>query len=103
MELLHVEGGPRVKGAITGFVRLGSGVSFPEHEHLGDEEVLILQGSCVDSIDHRVSRAGDRVRMPCGTVHSFSVREGPDLVYLAVVGTGLRVNGQELLAHDLRL
>lgn len=103
MELCHVQGGPRVKGAITGFVRIESGAGFPEHEHLGAEEILILQGSCLDSVDQKVLRAGDRVQMPSGSAHSFDVREGPDFLYLAVVFNGLRVNGQELLANDPRL
>lgn len=103
MQLCHVQGGPRVQGAITGFVRLESGATFPNHEHLGAEEILILQGSCLDSVDNKVLRVGDRVQMASGSAHSFDVRKGPDFLYLAVVFNGLRVNGQELLASDPRL
>jgi quercetin dioxygenase-like cupin family protein len=103
MTLCHVQGGPRVKGAITGFVRIASGSGFPDHEHLGDEEVLIIQGSCIDSIGGKLFAPGDRVAMPSGSIHSFDVRPGPDLVYLAVVFGGIRVGGQELLADDPRL
>jgi len=103
MSLCHVAGGPRVKGAITGFVRIDAGKGFPDHEHLGDEEVLILQGSCVDSIGGKVSKPGDRVAMPSGSSHRFDVRPGPDLVYLAVVFRGIRVGEQQLLADDPRI
>jgi putative transcriptional regulator len=103
MSLYHVQGGPRVQGAITGFVRIESGAGFPDHEHLGDEEVLILQGSCLDSVHSQVFRSGDRVRMGSGSVHSFHVRPGPDFLYLAVVFKGIRVGDQELRADDPRL
>ncbi len=103
MTLYHVQGGPRVKGAVTGFVRITSGSGFPDHEHLGDEEVLIIQGSCVDSTDGKVFAPGDRVAMARGSIHSFEVRPGPDFVYLAVVFRGIRLGEQELLADDPRL
>ncbi len=103
MTLYHVQGGPRVQGAITGFVRIESGKGFPDHEHLGDEEVLIVQGSCLDSTDSKIYRPGDRVRMAAGSVHNFSVRPGPDFLYLAVVFSGIRVGEQELRADDPRL
>ncbi len=103
MQLFHVQGGPRTQGAITGFVRIASGAGFPEHEHLGDEEVLIVQGTCLDSVDGKVFRPGDRVRMSAGSEHSFEVRPGPDFLYLAVVFDGIRVGDQQLRADDPRL
>lgn len=103
MKLFHVQGGPGVQGAITGFVRIDSGASFPDHEHLGEEEVLVVQGSCLDSVDGKIYRPGDRVRMAEGSVHSFSVRPGPDFLYLAVVFNGIRVGDQELRADDPRM
>jgi putative transcriptional regulator len=103
MTLYHVQGGPRVQGAITGFVRIESGAGFPEHEHLGDEEVLIVQGTCLDSVESKVCRPGDRVRMAAGSAHSFHVRPGPDFLYLAVVFRGIRVGEQELRADDPRM
>jgi len=62
-----------------------------------------LQGSCQDSIDSKIDRPGDRVRMAKGSVHNFDVRPGPDFLYLAVVFNGIRVGDQELRADDPRL
>ena len=98
MELLHVQGGRRVAGAITGFVRIEAGLAFPEHEHLGEEAVLIVAGRCEDA--GRIHQPGDIVRMPASSRHSFRVCPGPDLVYLAVVQRGMRIGDRVLSATD---
>jgi hypothetical protein len=98
MSLIHLEQGQAIGPAIAGFVRLASGTEFPEHQHIGQESVLIIQGSYDDS--GRIARPGDRVVMPAGSSHSFVVRPGPDLVYLAVVEHGLRIGGREFLPQD---
>ncbi len=98
MELLHVTGGPAVANAVTGFVRIAAGKEFPEHEHLGQESVLVLQGRCVDG--DKVFGPGDLAHMPTGSSHSFQVCAGPDLLYLAVVQTGVKVGGMVLTPDD---
>ncbi len=103
VSLYHVEGGPRVAGAVTGFTRMPAGVVFPEHEHLGDEVVLVLQGSFEDGVSGRVHRPGERVRMPAGSTHDFRARPGPALVYLVVLEGGVRIGDQVLRADDQRL
>ncbi len=85
----HLGDAPIAREAITGFVRLGAGGGFPDHEHLGDEVVLIVQGSC-DMEDGSVARPGDLVARAPGTHHEFAARPGPDLVYLAIVRGGVR-------------
>jgi len=101
MEILHVDGGERVANAITGFVRLPAGSHFPDHEHLGDELVLIVQGYCRDG-DETVG-PGSVIARPAGSAHSFDVLEGgTDLLYLAVVQEGLRVGELVLRADDPR-
>ena len=100
MALFHVQGGPAVREAITGFVRMEAGVVHPEHEHFGEESVLLLQGSCID--EGRILRPGDRVVMPAGSQHSFTVRPGPDLLYLAVVHKGFRMGELALYPGDPR-
>ncbi len=102
MQLFHVQGGAQVDGAITGFVRIESGSGFPDHEHLGDEQVLIIQGSCVDGAG-LVLKVGDRHHMSAGTSHGLTVRPGPDLVYLAVVFGGIRIGEEDMRADDPRL
>lgn len=56
----------------AGFGRSEAGAVFPRHIHDGDEEILVLQGSCDDS---RVGwlGPGDRVLHRAGTQHSFVV------------------------------
>lgn len=100
MTLLHAVGGPAVSEAITGFVRLAQGTVFPQHEHLGLERVLVLQGRCRDGDD--VFGPGDYVEMAAGSSHSFRVSPGPDLLYLAVVQRGLRVGDTLIGPRDPR-
>ena len=101
MELFHVQGGPAVSAAITGFVRLPAGSHFPDHRHLGEEQVLILQGFCRDG-DQTVG-PGTVLPRPAGSAHSFDVLEGSaDLLYLAIVNEGLEVGDLVLRADDPR-
>lgn len=84
-----VEGGPRVKDALRGFVRVGAGVTFGHHEHLGEELVLVLQGGARVSDGTRL-RAGDRMSTPGGDAHSFgAVAGGTDLLIFTVIHGGL--------------
>jgi anti-sigma factor ChrR (cupin superfamily) len=59
---VHLTAGPR-SPADAGFVRVAAGTVFPLHRHVGDETVLVLQGSYSDS-DGAVVRAGEQARMP---------------------------------------
>jgi quercetin dioxygenase-like cupin family protein len=103
VSLFHVSGGPRVEGHVTGFVRMPQGVIFPEHQHLGAEEVLVLQGSYVDGVTGIVYRPGDVIRMPAESRHDFRARAGPNLVYLVVLAEGVDIDGVVMRADDPRL
>jgi quercetin dioxygenase-like cupin family protein len=92
-----VEGGPRVAGAVRGFVRVDAGHDFPEHEHLGDEVILVLQGGFEDAARGLSFHAGDIDRMPQGTAHAFRALPGVKLLKLSVVQTGLRALGHTYL------
>ncbi len=87
------------RDAIRTLVLMESGSHFPEHEHLGDETVLILQGSLLHH-DGKVSRPGEVLHMGKGTSHAFDVPEGLDLIYLAVVDKGLQI-GDLLVSPDI--
>ncbi len=101
MELLHVDGGDKVADAITGFVRLPAGAHFPDHRHLGDELVLILQGYCREG-DETLG-PGSIIARPAGSEHSFDVLDdGCDLLYLAIVHEGLALGERVLRADDPR-
>jgi hypothetical protein len=92
------EGGPAVANAVRGFVRVAAGTHFPEHEHIGDEIVLVLQGSFVDTTRGLAFAAGDSDVMKAGTSHAYYVPEGgPDLLKLSVTQEGLRALGQTFL------
>lgn len=90
VNLFHIDGGPRVAGAIVGFVRMAPGAVFPEHTHVGHETVLVIQGGFIDS-SGAVHRAGEEVNMAAGSTHSFTAAPGPDLVYLGVVRDGFDI------------
>ncbi|MBW2464542.1 MAG: cupin domain-containing protein, partial [Deltaproteobacteria bacterium] len=47
--LYNFEGGPEVRGAVTGFVRMMAGSVFPHHHHEGQESILVLSGRFRDS------------------------------------------------------
>ncbi|HEY6882282.1 MAG TPA: cupin domain-containing protein [Polyangiales bacterium] len=87
-----VEGGPRVRDAVRGFVRVDAGLTFPHHEHLGDETALILQGTYLDSATGERFRPGDIARMEYGSEHAVvSPADGVDLLKLVVVFKGVRI------------
>lgn len=101
IELLHFGGGPAVADAITGFVRIPPGETFPHHEHVGDEAVLVLQGELRDSSGAMHAR-GALLRMAAGTSHSLVVIGAIPLVYLAVVQRGVKIGGEVFGPHDPR-
>jgi putative transcriptional regulator len=96
--LFHVDGGPRVANAIVGFVRMREGAQFIEHEHVGDEVMLILQGGLV--MNGKTYRAGDEIPSKGGTSHSFVAAPGPDLMYLGVIQGGMKIEGNLIGPND---
>jgi len=52
--------------------RFAAGMRFPRHRHLGQEEVLILEGSYTDDVGQRF-RSGDLHRMETGSLHDFRI------------------------------
>jgi quercetin dioxygenase-like cupin family protein len=92
VELLHFAGGPAVASAITGLVRIAPGAEFPEHEHVGDETVLVLQGALRDSSGSE-HRRGEILPMPASSVHSLRAIGTVALIYLAVIHGGVRIDG----------
>jgi quercetin dioxygenase-like cupin family protein len=87
--LLHFQGGPSRRDAITGFVRVDKGTAFPMHQHVGTEIVVILQGALRDS-DGTVHARGEEIELGPGTSHEFSVVGETPLIYLVVVEKGVK-------------
>jgi quercetin dioxygenase-like cupin family protein len=102
IELYWVEGGPRVANAVRGFVRIAAGLEFPEHEHHGEEHVLVLQGAFRDPSQNRTFRPGEVSVMQVGTSHMHIVPEdGPDLLILSVIQEGVTVGAQRFWPNQL--
>lgn len=78
------DGGPAIGDAHGGLVRVAPGAVFPNHRHVGDERMLVLQGEVVDAEGHRY-RAGDEITMADGTVHELRVVGERELIYAAVI------------------
>jgi hypothetical protein len=100
MRLFHLEGGPRVAHADNGFALLDAGLSFPEHEHLGSETGIILDGAYRDDAG-QVFQAGDIHTMPAESRHAYTVVRGP-LLFAVSLERGLVIGGREFLVEAAR-
>lgn len=101
VDIFHFDGGPRVRDAITGFVRMPVGCMFPHHEHAGTESVLVLQGALRDD-DGEEFFPGDEIEMDARTSHAFSsVGEAP-LLFVTIAMTGITIHGQFIPPGDPR-
>lgn len=100
--LYHLQGGPTLANAIVGFIEIQPGTRFPDHKHLGDEVVLVLQGSLQDE-DGSIARTGDEVPKAAGTSHYFTVLDGPPLIYLTVTMEGVAFGELVLRPGDPRI
>jgi len=101
IELLHFDGGPRVRDAVTGFVRHAPGTTFPEHDHVGGERVLVLQGAFEDA-DGVVYRSGDLAERASASPHSYRAVGPLPLITMAVVQGGVIIGGVTIPPGDPR-
>jgi len=99
LSLYHLPRSPELQDCIVGFVKLGAGLPFPEHDHHGEEIVMVVQGTIHDS-GGRSLGIGEICRMPEGTSHQFSAGAQCDLVYLAIVRNGISVGGHFIGPDD---
>ena len=90
VKLLHLQGGPRVAGADVGLVTMPSEFPWANHRHLGEERVLLIEGSYLD-IAGKVYRPGDFHEMPANSQHSFHVQPGSRLVIAIVLFGGFEI------------
>jgi hypothetical protein len=97
--LIHLPGGPAVAGLDVGFVRVTAGSAFPRHRHIGDEHVLVLEGSYRDS-SGATMRPGDQAHLLADSEHHFIAGRERDLIY-AVVFDGIEIDGVRVnIEHD---
>lgn len=99
MHLFHIDGGPSVENAIVGFVRLQPRSGFPEHTHVGDETIVVLQGTIIDENGERHGPGSVVPRKP-GTTHEIFAAPGHPAIYLSVVQEGLEVFGMRFGPDD---
>jgi quercetin dioxygenase-like cupin family protein len=97
--LIHLPYGPRLAQVDVGFVCVPAGASFPHHRHLGDEHVLVLQGSYVDTDGTTVGR-GETAHKAGGSSHAFTVPAGPDLIFLVILTEGIEIDGYGRVGAD---
>lgn len=78
------DGGPGIGEAHAGLIRLQPGHVFPNHRHVGEERVLMIQGRVVD--EHGTEyRAGDVIVSADGTEHELRAIGDQEVIYAAVV------------------
>ena len=91
--LVHFDGGPAYAAADCGFIRLSPGAIFPYHKHLGDEAVVVLEGSVYDATNNRLLETGDEYFQPEGTQHALMNRGSVDCIFAARAMHGIEVAG----------
>ncbi len=99
VQLMHIDGGPLTAGADVGFVRIDAGCTFPEHTHIGQETVLILEGTYVDS-DGTVVTRGDVAVRDAGTTHEITATD-EGCVFAVTVNGGVEIDGQPYGVDDI--
>jgi len=102
VELLHLDGGPRVAHADNGLVRIAAGTRFPDHRHVGLERVLVLAGRYRDEQSGLVYSPGDWHEMPPGSEHAYVALPDADLLLAVSVVDGVDVAGYGRLAPSSR-
>jgi anti-sigma factor ChrR (cupin superfamily) len=100
VDTLKVKGGPSTADAFSVFIRVRAGASLPEHDHLGPENGLVLQGR-VRNREGQVYGPGDRVDMEGGSRHELFAMPIIDCIFLAILHIGVRFGDFEVLANVL--
>jgi putative transcriptional regulator len=90
MDIISVMPGPKAAGAICGIGRFQPGVTFPHHEHLGEEFNLVLDGGFVEDNGQEIWR-GEELYKPAGSQHDFTALPGVPCIAAAVAHGGIDV------------
>lgn len=84
ISVLPVAAGPAAQTALASLVRLPPGVTLSEHEHVGREQLFVLEGGFGDSLGH-VLWPGETLEMAIGTRHAMWGLPGPPCVCAALL------------------
>ena len=88
VRLLHFTSGPTLAGAHSGLVHISPGARFPDHLHVGDERVLVLQGVLVED-GNETWFPGDLALRPAGSRHALRCGGLEPVVFIAAVIGGI--------------
>lgn len=72
-------------------VRIEAGSRFPRHQHLGEEQMLILQGGLTTDGGEHFGTGSCAVSLP-GSVHEFVIDEGGDCIAAVRLSDGIRLS-----------
>jgi hypothetical protein len=92
--------GPKLTGALCGFVKMGPRVSWPRHTHLGTEHMLVLAGGFRQDNGAEV-HPGMVHTMSEGSTHSFVIFDDEACIAAAVVHGGVRFADPAFSLRDL--
>ncbi len=92
--------GAKVAGAFCGFVKMGPGVKWPAHTHLGREYMLVLDGGFTQHDGVEVN-PGDLHVMQEGSSHGFTIFPDETCIAAAVVFGGVSFEDPSIKLGDL--
>jgi hypothetical protein len=79
----------KMTGDATALIRMDAGCGYPQHRHVGEEEVLVLAGAYRD---HKgVYKAGDYHRFDAGSVHHPVATEDGPCILFAIAHQGIQL------------
>ncbi len=88
----HLDAGPAVEGADSGFVRIDAGARFPRHLHKGEERMFIVSGRVRDDAGREWCE-GDTIVSRPGDEHALTVDPREPLLFAIVLYEGIEVVG----------
>ena len=92
VEFCWLPGGPKTEGAVRGFIRVDRQAELPPHVHLGEEKVLVMQGTYIDSVTQERFGPGQMLHGTPAEDHAFHADSaGTDLLLLVVVKVGYQL------------
>jgi putative transcriptional regulator len=86
---LHPLWRDEITGDTAMLIKIQPLATYPSHHHLGNEEVLVLQGGFRD--ETKILRAGEFYRYPTGSSHSPVALDGQDCILFAIAHTGVEL------------
>ncbi len=101
MQLYHFTPGPRMAGVDAGLIFFPGNMTFPVHKHLGEEQMLVVQGGFRE-LGGAHYGVGELLSMPADSAHSF-VMDPEGCVAAVSLRVGIEVEGMgKLYVHDFK-